>query len=141
MPVANTVRKIDPGAPRQYQRPIRHLLRAHLPAATSTQSEATIRSLIDVGRIPEARNLVAEADLAPPWAKIIAPPTVTVAETATGRNYDLPELGDELLEHAGKWVALGDRKVLDSDPSRKALRDRLRTKGLLGHAVFLKVEV
>jgi hypothetical protein len=104
-------------------------------------------SLVDAGRIAEARQLVGllvQASSTPAleqWSKVLAPPGVRSEAEATGapltRNAEWLRVNAEA--HAGKWVALREGALVDEDTSRVALQRRLEQAGSLTGITFVRV--
>jgi hypothetical protein len=109
------------------------------------QSEAApLVRLIEAGRVTEARQLVSLLLKASPsprleqWARVLAPPEVSVAPAATGSSMarDNAWLRANARDYAGQWVALRDGVLVDADRSRMALHRRLEQAGALDGVAF-----
>lgn len=106
-----------------------------------------VASMVEAGRIAEARQLVgllAQASPAPSldrWSQVLAPPVVHSENQATGspftRNAEWLRQNSEA--HAGKWVALRDGTLVDEDPSRVALQRRLEQASALEGVTFVRL--
>jgi hypothetical protein len=126
------------------------------PAATAEQLAPNaadlrerIRHLVETGHVDDARSLVHEAvtggmaarDLGP-WLRVFFPPkAITRPATARGdfiANMQWVEAHRDA--HRGAWLAMRDGALVDSDPSRAALRERLARDGKLDGALFVKVD-
>ena len=108
---------------------------------------APVASLVETGRINEARQLVALLTQASPalslerWSQVLAPPVVHSEQQATGspfaRNAEWLRHNSEA--HAGKWVALRDGTLVDEDTSRVALQRRLEQADALEGVTFVRL--
>jgi hypothetical protein len=106
-----------------------------------------VASLVEAGRITEARQLVgllAQASPSPSlerWSQVLAPPVVHSEQQATGspfaRNAEWLRQNSEA--HAGKWVALREGTLVDEDPSRVALQRRLEQANALEGITFVRL--
>lgn len=106
-----------------------------------------VASLVEAGRIAEARQLVgllAQTSPGPTlerWSQVLAPPVVHSENQATGspfaRNAEWLRQNSEA--HAGKWVALRDGTLVDEDPSRVALQRRLEQSNSLEGVTFVRL--
>jgi hypothetical protein len=108
-----------------------------------------IRRLVELGRVEEARRIVREelargeqARELGRWPELLAMPKV-VARPKTGRGDSLENMRwieAHRDEHRGEWVALRDGALVDSDPSRIALANRLLAKNALDGVLFIKLD-
>jgi 4-hydroxy-L-threonine phosphate dehydrogenase PdxA len=106
-----------------------------------------VASLVEAGRITEARQLVGLLAQASPsltlerWSQVLAPPVVHSENQATGspfaRNAEWLRQNSEA--HADKWVALRDGTLVDEDPSRVALQRRLEQANALEGVTFVRL--
>jgi hypothetical protein len=108
-----------------------------------------VASLVETGRITEARQLVgllAQAQASPSptlerWSQVLAPPVIHAENQATGspfaRNAEWLRQNSEA--HAGRWVALRDGTLVDEDPSRVALQRRLEQANALEGVTFVRL--
>jgi hypothetical protein len=108
---------------------------------------AELPTLVEAGRIAEARQLVgllAQASPGPSverWSQVLAPPVVRSENQATGspfaRNAEWLRQNSEA--HAGKWVALRDGTLIDEDASRVTLQRRLERASALEGVTFVRL--
>lgn len=121
--------------------------RAEPPAPPPLSAAEHVRRLAEAGRVEEARRYVQEhlsggdADLER-WSQLLRPP---LAKTSPRRsrgdfgadNAWLRENRDAFL---GRWVALRDGKLLDSDATLRLLLDRLTASGSEDGAFIVRVD-
>jgi uncharacterized protein (DUF885 family) len=108
---------------------------------------APVASLVEAGRINEARQLVALLTQASPalalerWSQVLAPPVVHSEQQATGSPFarNAEWLRQNAEAHAGKWVALRDGTLVDEDSSRVALQRRLEQANALEGITFVRL--
>lgn len=118
---------------------------AALKSRLEEAPEAPIRTLLEAGRLAEARQLVALLLQATPsprleqWARLLAPPVVHSGGQATGNGMagERQWLREHAKDYAGQWVALREGALLDADVSRVALHRRLQRSGALEGALFV----
>ena len=104
-------------------------------------------SLVEAGRITEARQLVALLTQASPtpalerWSQVIAQPVVHSEAQATGSSFarNAEWLRHNSEAHAGKWVALRDGTLVDEGASRVALQRRLEQANALEGITFVRL--
>jgi len=104
-------------------------------------------SLVEAGRITEARQLVgllAQASPAPSlerWSEALAQPVVHSEPRATGSSFvrNAEWLRQNSEAYAGKWVALREGMLVDEDPSRVALQRRLEQANSLEGITFVRL--
>jgi hypothetical protein len=106
-----------------------------------------VASLVEAGRITEARQLVGLLAQALPgstlerWSQVLAPPVVRSENQATGspfaRNAEWLRQNSET--HADRWVALRDGTLVDEDPSRVVLQRRLEQANALEGVTFIRL--
>lgn len=106
-----------------------------------------VASLVEAGRLTEARQLVGLLAQASPssvlevWSQVLAPPDVRAEQQATGSSFagNAEWLQRNAEAHAGKWVALRDGTLVDEDPSRVALQRRLAHANALEGITFVRL--
>lgn len=98
--------------------------------------EAEIRRLVKEGYPREAKELAEKTPegLSPGLDKLrrfLAYPPRTFRSPATGKNFaaDFKWIEEHYHEYQGQWVAIKDGALVDSDPSHKALQERLENEG------------
>ncbi|MDC0709899.1 hypothetical protein POL68_15605 [Stigmatella sp. ncwal1] len=122
-------------------------IKAELASLKERGVAGPVASLVEVGRITEARQLVgllAQASPAPSlerWSQVLAPPVVHSENEATAspfaRNAEWLRQNSE--DHVGKWVALREGSLVDEDPSRVVLQRRLAQANALEGITFVRL--
>jgi hypothetical protein len=112
-------------------------------------SEGEIRSLVETGRVREARQRLGElrrqgmtASWMGAWEAALALGKVEslASRGPGGTEESMAWLRAHGHEHRGCWVALRRGDLLGSDPSRTALHADLGRRGLLGEALFAWID-
>ncbi|MEO5729648.1 MAG: hypothetical protein ABI134_13620 [Byssovorax sp.] len=108
-----------------------------------------IRSLVEAGRVDEARRMLreemakgTEAHALGAWPELLAMPKA-VARPRTGREDFLENMQwtrDHRATHRGEWVSLRNGALLDSDRSYRALHDRLVSAALAREVLIVKID-
>jgi Family of unknown function (DUF5678) len=102
----------------------------HLPSQEPATVEERIRSLVEEGRILEARDLLKEAgDQVPAESnlgRILGPPRVSKSDLLdVDRSPEFLWLKKHAHEYQGKWVALVEENLVASSTTLKELLARL----------------
>ena len=115
---------------------------------TAVPDEGAIRTLVEAGRVSEARRRLAElgdqgraAPWLAAWEKALLPGRVQVLAShgpgGTEQSMEwLRAFGDK---YRGQWVALRRDELLGSNPSRMDLHRDLAQRGLLDEALFVRL--
>lgn len=110
------------------------------PRVAAADLSEQLRSLMSCGRIGAARALLAAGvaggslnATAPVWTAILEPPTTRVQPKSGTGNFRLNAewLRSHRSSFLGKWVALAAGQLIDHDPSRLSLHQRLELAGKL----------
>lgn len=103
-----------------------------------------VRRLVEEGRVPEARRIVAAGgEGLSDWASVLEPPRVIGRRPARGRDdfdANVRWLRANADRFPGQWLALADGQLLGADASRLALHRKLESEGKLGSALFVKMD-
>ncbi|MFH0822189.1 MAG: hypothetical protein V2B18_05510 [Pseudomonadota bacterium] len=109
--------------------------------------EDEIRALAEKGDLPAARRIISPvprglSESLDKWREVLAPPVARVTGSASGRDLRLDSewLEKNSWQYVGQWVALKNGELLDSGPSRAALRAILKERGDLSGAFLVKIE-
>ena len=105
-----------------------------------------MKNLVENGRITEARNVL--SDIQPGssikldnWKRILAKPKAKISNSATGGKIkgDVAWLHKNSSHYKGRWIALKNGVLLDSDKSRVELHRSLKQAGKLSGAMFFRI--
>ena len=128
-------------------RPSTSLAEALPPEIPSLRDQ--IRSLVEAGRVDEARRVLRDeqakgtgAHALGAWPELLALPKA-VARPRTGREDFLENMQwarDHRAAHRGEWVALRNGALVDSDKSYRALHDRLVGAALAREVLLVKID-
>lgn len=106
-----------------------------------------VRQLVEANRVAEARRYV-EEQLArgdtsvESWANLLRPPRVTTSPRTTHSDFgaDYAWLRANRDAFLGRWVALRDGHLLDTDVRLRPLVDRLTERGAIEGAFVVQVD-
>lgn len=120
-------------------------LPAESPVLGSIDQKRRVERLLEDGRFQEARQLAAELQelgLAPAggWADLLKPGAVRTSPASCRGDFseNMAWLSANRSSFGGRWVALRDGHVLDSDQQLKSLVQRLRQAGLAANALLVR---
>ena len=106
-----------------------------------------IRRLVEANRVEDARRYaeerLAQGDTSvESWAHLLSPPRVTTSSYRPRRNFgaDNAWLRENREAFLGRWVALRDGQLLDTDIALRALIERLTESGILEGALVVQVD-
>jgi hypothetical protein len=109
---------------------------------------ASVIRCVEAGDIRGARVALEAAvrrglspDLVAKWRRVLAPPTVTRATGQSRASVDASAkwLRERSSEYRGRWVALRQNVVVDSDASRAALYARLKAASYLDGVLLVHI--
>ena len=120
---------------------------AKLPEPPPLPPAEHVRRLVEANRVAEARRYVedqlAQGDASvEAWADLLRPPRVTVSPRTEHSDFgaDYAWLRDNRDAFVGRWVALHDGQLLDTDVGLRPLVDRLTARGVIEGAFVVQVD-
>ena len=105
----------------------------------------TLLQLLGEERLVEARALLARLDPHSPllarFATVLGPSRAFAREQASGQSLSqqVMALSGDLSAYRGQWAALRDGQIIDADPERAVLRQRLKEVGRLAGSLFVRL--
>src|SRR5437868_6291246 len=105
-----------------------------------------IRRLVEANRVEDARRYanerLAEGDASvASWANLLRPPRVTTSSYRARSDFGADDawLRTNRETFLGRWVALRNGDLLDSDVALRPLVDRLTERGIIEGALVVQV--
>jgi len=121
---------------------------ATLPEIAEVVAERHVHTLVGRGSVDEARRFLGVLEAHDPllsvvqrWKRVLERPAAGPKPDATGRDPrpDMDWLRHNGHRYAGRWVALKNGVLLDSDVAARALAQRLSAGGSAEGIVVMKV--